>query len=365
MNMIKKLLCVLLVFSLGTAFAASDTLTFTITVTVNLPDWANFQWPGGGEGLLGQDFWVYAQVYEPGVTDASGQGSGMHAQFGISPSNTNPSGDGWTWHDAVYNEDNGNNDEYWLNLKNVITETGVYYVASRFSLDGSNWVYGGYNASGGGFWDGTTNVSIQVTIQRGNENPILNVPAHIAMTEDVPYQFTLKATDADGDPVSFAVWGGSAETVQPSLSQDSVLTLTPALDYFTLPGDTVNIFVRAYDAYLGADTSLIKVTVTPVNDAPVIVSAITDTSAYEGETLTFTLSATDVDGDPLTWSSQNLPTGAVFTDNEDNTATFTWIPDMGQAGTYENILFIVSDGQGGKTVIRIAPPRESKPGVRR
>lgn len=349
------------VLSLSFVYAAEDTLSFTITVTENLPDWANLQYPGGGAGILGEDFFVYGQVYEPGVTDASGEGSAITAQVGISTADTDPSGTGWTWYEAVYNTDSGNNDEYMLNLKNVITEAGVYYVATRYSLDGTNWVYGGYSEGGGGFWDGSSNVSIQVTFERGNDAPVLIAPATLAMTEDTPHQLTLRATDADDDPVSFAVWGGSAETVQPSLSQDSILTLTPAENFFTNPGDTIHIYARAYDAFLGADTVHMKVTVAGVNDVPVI-AARNDTSAMEGETLTFTLTAEDADGESLTWSSQNLPEGATFTDHQNNTATFSWTPNYGQAGVYKEILFIVTDGAGAKGVMRVAPSRQRKPG---
>ena len=105
-----------------------------------------------------------------------------------------------------------------------------------------------------------------------------------------------------------------------------------------------------------------KVTVASVNDVPVI-AARNDTSALEGETLTFTLRASDADGEALTWSSQNLPDGATFTDNEDNTATFSWTPNYDQAGVYEDILFIVTDGAGAKGVMRVAPPRQLKPGT--
>ncbi|MDD5583067.1 MAG: Ig-like domain-containing protein [Candidatus Marinimicrobia bacterium] len=360
----KKFFSAFLIFNMGTAFAASDTLSFSITVTTNLPDWCNFQWPDGGEALLGEDFTVYAQVYEPGITDAQGQGSGMYAQFGISTTNTNPSEEGWNWFDAIYNTDVSNNDEYMLNLKDLISETGVYYVVSRFSLDSTNWAYGGYNAGGGGFWDGTTNVSIQITVQRGNDAPVLNVLPHLAITEDVPYQLILRATDPDDDPVSFACWGGSQETVLPSLSRDSILTLTPAQDFFTLPGDTIDIYVRAFDPYLGADTALIKVTVIPVNDPPIILFALTDTTVYEEETLSFTLTANDVDDEILIWSAENLPEGAEFIDNSDKTASFTWTPTIGQAGSYENILFIVSDEEGSKAVVRITPPR-GRPGAQR
>lgn len=120
--------------------------------------WANLQWPADGEIEVGQDFDVYAQVFAAGITEGAGQGAGIQAWIGYSSSNSNPSG--WTnWVAAVFNDDVGDNDEYTTNLGPAITETGTYYYASRFQLDDQDFVYGGFSPEGGGFWDGTTNIS--------------------------------------------------------------------------------------------------------------------------------------------------------------------------------------------------------------
>ncbi|MDD5702885.1 MAG: dockerin type I domain-containing protein, partial [Dehalococcoidales bacterium] len=60
-----------------------------------------------------------------------------------------------------------------------------------------------------------------------------------------------------------------------------------------------------------------------------------------GQTLSFTISATDPDGDNLAYSASNLPDGAGF---NDSARTFTWAPAAGQAGYYQDIRFQVSDG---------------------
>ena len=61
----------------------------------------------------------------------------------------------------------------------------------------------------------------------------------------------------------------------------------------------------------------------------------------EGQLLQFTVSATDPDSDPLTYSAVLLPSGANF---NPTTRTFSWTPIKKQAGTYANVAFSASDG---------------------
>ena len=86
-------------------------------------------------------------------------------------------------------------------------------------------------------------------------------------------------------------------------------------------------------SYTITDTSVL------IDTAPVL-AGIGAKSVDEESALTFTVSASDADGDSLTYSASNLPTGASF-----NTATrvFTWTPADGQAGTY-SVTFDVTDG---------------------
>jgi hypothetical protein len=78
---------------------------------------------------------------------------------------------------------------------------------------------------------------------------------------------------------------------------------------------------------------------TAANRNPVF-TAIGNRSVNEGTNLPFTVSATDPDGDSLTYSATNLPSGATF-----NSATrqFSWTPGYSQAGTYANVQFTVTD----------------------
>ena len=54
--------------------------------------------------------------------------------------------------------------------------------------------------------------------------------------------------------------------------------------------------------------------------------------------LTFSINATDLDGNSITYSVQTLPERATFNGN-----TFTWSPWYDQTGSYQ-VTFVVSDG---------------------
>ncbi|MBP2029473.1 hypothetical protein J2755_000393 [Methanohalophilus levihalophilus] len=75
------------------------------------------------------------------------------------------------------------------------------------------------------------------------------------------------------------------------------------------------------------------------NDAPTL-TTIGSKSTTATEPLTFTLTATDPEDDPLTFSATNLPEGATL---DPSTGEFSWAPSIGQEGTYY-VTFRVNDG---------------------
>ncbi len=74
---------------------------------------------------------------------------------------------------------------------------------------------------------------------------------------------------------------------------------------------------------------------------PPVLAAIGNRTVNEGQALTFMVSATDPNGDLLTYSAQNLPAGASF---NPSTRVFAWTPSYSQAGTYAGVRFNVADG---------------------
>lgn len=124
--------------------------------------WANLQWPPSGTIITGSTLTAYAQIWVDGLTNQPGPGNGIQSWIGVNNADTDPST--WTtWVPVVFNVDAGNNDEYMAAIGSNLAP-GTYYYASRFSLYGGDYYYGGYNAGGGGQWNGTTNVSGVLTV---------------------------------------------------------------------------------------------------------------------------------------------------------------------------------------------------------
>mgnify|MGYP000861088032 CR=1 FL=1 len=154
--------------SSGTYNATIGCQPYTLNLTINTGvGWGNLQFPGSSNVPCGGSLTAYGQVYKAGVTEAAGQGSGITAEIGYSTTNTDPST--WTnWSPATFNVQVGNNDEYTGTLSGLAS--GTYYYTFRYKYGTCDYQYGGYDALGGGFWNGTQYVSGVLTIASGSTN---------------------------------------------------------------------------------------------------------------------------------------------------------------------------------------------------
>ena len=182
------------------------------TQTTETLDYVNLQWPPTMTLNFGETGMVYAQAYEPGITEGPGAGTGVTAWVGVNYENTDPNT--WTnWIPATFNVQAGNNDEFMANIAGVFP-SGTYYYATRFQLGNGSYTYGGYSATGGGYWNGTTNVSGVLTVN-------CNTPAPGAdATQTICAGSTVAALEAEGDLI---FWYAAATGGEP-LNMNAVLT---------------------------------------------------------------------------------------------------------------------------------------------
>ncbi|MBC8755596.1 T9SS type A sorting domain-containing protein [Kordia sp. YSTF-M3] len=145
-----------------------------LTVNPDTADFCNVDFPKIATTTVGDTFNVYAQVYEPGITDAAGQGANVEAWIGYNTTDNDPSvGTGWTWVAATYDTDVGNNDQYTAEIGSPLI-AGTYYYASRFRINSSDFTYGGILADNmGNFWDAVTYNSGILTINAALSTDIM------------------------------------------------------------------------------------------------------------------------------------------------------------------------------------------------
>ncbi|NQT71779.1 MAG: putative Ig domain-containing protein [Chloroflexi bacterium] len=150
---------------------------------------------------------------------------------------------------------------------------------------------------------------------------------------------------------SLYAFNGSIDEVKiwnRALSQNEILaSYNSTLNGLTNQFDNLSNGSYDYYAYTtdtagnSAQTETRIITIAADIGEPPVLDSIGDKSVDEGQLLQFTISATDPEVDPLTYSASNLPSGASF---DPNNQTFSWTPDYSQEGSYASVHFEVSDG---------------------
>src|SRR5262249_6635899 len=149
-----------------------------------------------------------------------------------------------------------------------------------------------------------------------------------------PFDYDVDATDPDGDAVTF-----SLPTHPAGMAIDAAtgrISWTPAASDI----GTHTVTVRVEDGRGGFTEQqyVLKVTAAPPNRPPVFTS-VPAVSANVNTAYTYQATATDPDGDPLTFSVVSGPTGLAV---DATSGTVRWTPTASQVGTHP-ITLQVSD----------------------
>lgn len=175
-----------------------------------------------------------------------------------------------------------------------------------------------------------------IVIESNDENSAPSITADVPPSIQVgqEFSFTPRVSDPDGDEVSLTV--SNLPSWLSFQSNTNRLFGTPSAE-----GQFDNITLTASDGELSTafifSLTVIEDTQT-ANTAPDI-SGTPGSQVFVNETFSFIPSASDVDGDVLTFSVENKPAWAVF-----NTETGEISGQPSVVGTYENIVVSVSDG---------------------
>ncbi|MFS0838243.1 Ig-like domain-containing protein [Paenibacillus sp. 1P03SA] len=189
---------------------------------------------------------------------------------------------------------------------------------------------------------GTAISGVTVTVTPVNDPPAAEEIA-LVTPEDTPVSGQVTATDADGDSLTFTL-GTQPANGTAAVTPAGAFTYTPAADYNGT--DTFTVIVS--DGNGGMAEAAVTVTVTPVNDAPVTADLALTTS--EDTPLAGTVTATDADGDSLTFLLGTVPTNGTAAVLQDGTFTYTPAPDF---NGLDSFTVVVNDGSGGSAISNV------------
>ena len=207
--------------------------------------------------------------------------------------------------------------------------------------------------------DGTASASLGSFAIQVTATPVVNTPPVISgsadgqVTAGNAYVFRPSAMDADGDALTFSIIN------KPSWASFNTgtgrLSGTPSDQH---AGAYSNIVISVFDG-TDADSLAafsVQVVPAPVINTPPVISGSPAGSVYSNSGYVFQPSASDADGDALTFSISNKPSWAGF---NTGTGRLSGTPSDQHAGTYGNIAISVSDGTAsaslGSFAIQVVP----------
>ncbi len=248
---------------------------------------------------------------------------------------------------------------------NGTTTTNLQVTQLALTLSGS------VNAIGIGLVSLNLNVEVALassgvnfTAPPPNNCPVVTVQGGTNRTVQVGQSLTfgVSATDADGNTVTLTatnVPANSSFTPNPATgtpTASGTFNFTPSL---AQANQTVSANFTATDnAGCGSGTAvpiIVQINIVadpPPNNCPTVtVQGGVSRTLKAGESLTFTVSATDPDGDVVTLTATNLPANASFNPNPATGAptasgTFSFTPAAGQANQAFTPVFTATDNRG-------------------
>lgn len=168
---------------------------------------------------------------------------------------------------------------------------------------------------------GPTVQSWAVSVDSVNDLPAISTTAPTAAAEDTLYTYTVGVSDPDDDNNGTdLIWSLSGEPMGMTISSVGVINWTPTEGVLT--SGTVTVSVEDGDAV--PDTENFTVTVTPVNDPPVI-TALPSANAREETLYQFDVLVSDPDDTSWAFSLSGAPTGMTI----NNSGRISWSPAEG------------------------------------
>ncbi len=212
----------------------------------------------------------------------------------------------------------------------------------------------------------TDSDTVAITVNPVNDAPLITSngggnTAAVSVAENSSAVTTVASTDVDAQTPSYSIAGGADAALFTIDSVTGALSFLVAPNFET-PADSggnnvYDVTVQASDGNGGIDTQAIAVTVTNVNEAPVITSngggPAAAVSAAENQAAVTTVTSSDVDGGTPSWSIVGGADASRFTiDTGTGVLVFNTAPnyELTTDADGDNIYLVtvqVADGNGG------------------
>ena len=189
-------------------------------------------------------------------------------------------------------------------------------------------------ANDGQVSNNTFSQTFTVNIVPVNDTPIAH-PQSVVVSEDSRNPILLTASDADNDLLTFSLIGQPAHGSLSSVA-GARLVYTPTSDYHGI--DQFSFQVN--DGLLDSDVSIVKMTINPVNDHPVVTD-ISKVFAQKTVNNPIQLVANDVDDDTLIYRIESLPQHGLLSGLTGDLVRYT--PDPNFTGD-DWFAYIANDG---------------------
>jgi len=120
---------------------------------------------------------------------------------------------------------------------------------------------------------------------------------------------------------------------------------------------TVKLVVK--DSLSAASTPVTSLIIAAIQtNQPPVISPIEPKTVDENQVLSFAISASDPDSDPLAYTTSTLPDGAMF---DPVTKKFTWTPGFDQAGSYPITFTVTAAGMSVSQTVQITVNNVNRP----
>ena len=187
-----------------------------------------------------------------------------------------------------------------------------------------------------------TSSSALLTVQTPNQPPVAN-PQSVTTNEDTPAPVALTGSDPEGGALAYSIVTGPIHGVLTGTAPS--LAYAPALDYNGFDSFTFRV---TDTGGLASPVATVSITVTPVNDPPVANPQSLSVAA-EGS-LTIGLTASDVDGDSLSFAVASGPAHGGLTGAP---PALAYSPSPGYVGA-DSFTFTATDPSGASSTATVS-----------